>query len=113
MHEKAFESIFLNFLTNSIKYNTGTARAKVQFKMNDEVYIFEFSDNGIGIDVEKYGNQIFEPFQRGNFNEGAEGTGVGLYLVKRIVNSYGGKINVESELGKGATFIIEIPKDRE
>lgn len=113
MHEKAFESIFLNFLTNSIKYNTGTARAKVQFKMTDKVYIFEFSDNGIGIDVEKYGSQIFEPFQRGNFNEGAEGTGVGLYLVKRIVSSYGGEIKVESELDKGATFIIEIPKNRE
>ncbi|NOQ74493.1 MAG: hypothetical protein GQ574_20955 [Crocinitomix sp.] len=112
MHTKAFESIFLNLLTNAIKYNTGTARAKVQFRVKGNDYVFIFSDNGIGIDTEKYGRQIFEPFQRGMFIEGAEGTGVGLYLVKRIVNAYNGEISVESELGHGATFIIKIPMDR-
>jgi signal transduction histidine kinase len=112
MHAKAFESIFLNFLTNAIKYNSGTARASVQFKVDKEEYIFVFSDNGIGIDMAKYGHLIFEPFQRGTFVEGAEGTGVGLYLVKRIINSYGGEITVESELGNGATFTVKIPIKR-
>jgi signal transduction histidine kinase len=112
MHAKAFESIFLNLITNAIKYNTGTARAIVQFRSDAENYIFIFSDNGIGIDTEKYGDVIFKPFQRGKVTIGQEGTGVGLYLVKRIVAAYKGKISVESELDQGATFRIEIPKKR-
>ena len=106
IHPKAFESIYLNFLTNSIKYNHGKPKAWLKFvKTKDDVQ-FSYRDNGKGIDLEKYGADLFKPFQRAGADEKYEGTGVGLYLVKRIVTNLGGTIEVQSELGKGTELII-------
>ena len=66
--------------------------------------ILTFKDNGEGIDLEKFGSRLFTPFTR--FNTEQEGKGIGLYIVKKMIEKNGGKIEVESEIGKGTTFII-------
>ncbi len=106
MHPKAFESVFLNLFTNTIKYNQERPKALINLVLNGKNLIIEYRDNGIGIDLKKYGNELFKPFIRAGFHEKQEGSGVGLYLIKRIVTSYGGGISVESELGKGTLFKI-------
>lgn len=106
MHPKAFESIFLNFITNSIKYNNGQPKAWVKFVKTDEGAQFSYRDNGKGIDLVKYGANLFKPFQRAGADEKYEGSGVGLYLVKRIVTNLGGTIKVKSEINGGTEFII-------
>lgn len=106
MHPKAFESVFLNLFTNTIKYNHQPPKAEIQFLIDGKNLILEYRDNGIGIDLKKYGNELFKPFIRAGYHEKQEGSGVGLYLIKRIVTSYGGSISVESELGTGTLFRI-------
>lgn len=111
MHQKAFESILLNFFTNTIKYNNTQPKAWISFVETSEYRIFNYRDNGIGIDMKHFGKTLFKAFQRGAGNEKNEGTGVGLYLVKRIVNNYNGTITATSELGKGLAFQIKFPKN--
>ncbi len=107
IHPKAFESIFLNFITNAIKYNQSSQpKAWVKLVKIKEGWMFSFRDNGIGIDLEKYGDVLFKPFQRAGASDKYEGTGIGLYLVKRIVTNLGGTIEVKSVLGQGTEFII-------
>ena len=108
-NKKAFESIMLNFLTNTVKYNDRSPVAKVQFlrKFNDQIIIYE--DNGIGLDLQKDRENLFKPFKRIQNHKTTEGTGIGLYLVNQIVLNHGGEIKVESEIGKGIHFEINIP----
>lgn len=110
IHEKALESIFLNLFTNTIKYNQKEPKAELFFLKEGEQLLLKYVDNGIGIDLDKYGADLFKPFQRANPGTDKEGNGVGLYLIKRILDNYGGTIEVQSELGQGTTFIIHLPK---
>ena len=110
MHEKAFESIFLNLFTNTIKYSDGRPKAQIRFLSYSNKYAFRYKDFGVGIDMEKYGERLFKPFQRANESPKKEGTGVGLYLIKKIVENYGGEVKIQSELGQGTLFIMEFPK---
>ena len=66
-----------------------------------------YSDNGIGIDLIKHGSKIFEMFQRFHNDSSIKGSGVGLYLVKRLVEKNQGTIDVESQLTNGTTFRIK------
>jgi PAS domain S-box-containing protein len=104
--------LFQNLIANSIKFcGTGPPEIHIGVTRNDSQWVFAVTDNGIGIDP-TYSERIFNIFQR---LHGAEfpGTGIGLALCKRIVERHGGKIWVESELGKGARFCftLPIPKD--
>jgi signal transduction histidine kinase len=70
-------------------------------------------DNGIGFD-EKYLNKVFLPFQRlHGRGSGYEGVGMGLAICKKIVDRHGGEITARSELGKGSTFIVTLPAEKE
>jgi len=72
--------------------------------------IIEISDEGIGIPKEE-NERLFEPFHRAKNTENIQGTGLGLSIVKLAVNMYNGKIDFQSELGKGTKFIVIIPPE--
>jgi signal transduction histidine kinase len=99
-----------NLISNSIKFMGDQSRPTIEIGTSgtdmDGKPIFYVRDNGIGIEP-KYQERIFGLFNR--LDPSIEGTGIGLTLVKRIVEIHGGHIWVESELGKGATFLFTLP----
>jgi signal transduction histidine kinase len=100
------ESIFLNLLSNSIKYMKPKKSPEISIKTyqtGDDIQL-EFSDNGIGIDLEKHGDDIFR-FGK-TFLPDSDGKGIGLYLIKNQIRTMGDDIEVESKPGFGTTFRI-------
>ena len=108
--KRILHSIFLNLLTNAIKYRRQEIPLYVKISSGeDEVnHILKIADNGMGIDLEKYGDKIFSLFQR--FHSGVNGKGMGLYIIKNQIESLDGTIQVESAKNEGTVFTITIPK---
>lgn len=103
------EELFRNLLSNAIKFNTDPRpTATISAIERDGVVRVAVQDNGIGIDP-RYQERIFELFERLHPQEEFEGTGAGLAICKKIVEGYGGRIWVESEPGKGSTFLFTLP----
>ncbi|SEO41922.1 PAS domain S-box protein [Mucilaginibacter sp. OK283] len=102
-------SIFQNLIINSIKYRSVSIAPVIHIKSvldNDKVILY-FEDNGKGIDLAKSGDQLYGLYKRFDFS--VEGKGMGLFMVKKQVESLGGQINVKSQPGNGTQFIIELP----
>jgi PAS domain S-box-containing protein len=106
INKSYLESIFMNLMTNSIKYRSTTNQLKINIssKVENDELIIKFKDNGIGIDMERNKTKIFGLYQR--FHNHPDSKGLGLYLVKSQVESMGGTISVESNIGKGTTFTL-------
>lgn len=106
INKSYLESIFLNLLTNAIKYREPSRQLRITIatKVEDNNLFMTFKDNGIGIDLERNNDKIFGLYQR--FHNYPESKGLGLYLVKSQVESMGGTISVDSNVGKGTTFTI-------
>lgn len=103
--------LWLNLISNALKFNENELiDIKIGVEDQDNNWLFYITDNGIGIDAE-YQQKIFAIFQRLHAQSQYEGTGIGLALCQRIVSHHGGKIWVESELGKGSTFYFTMPKE--
>lgn len=102
-------NIFYNLILNSINFRQPVRSPLIEIKSRQEemAAVLTFSDNGRGIDLEKYGKQIFGLYKR--FDTSADGRGMGLCMAKTQTETLGGKISVESEVNKGTTFIIELP----
>jgi hypothetical protein len=104
--------VLLNLLTNAIKFNVENGKISVRvFRIEDHVRI-EIQDTGIGIKKEEL-DVIFDEFRQLDSSEtkAYRGTGLGLSISKHYVALHGGLIWAESELGKGSTFIVEIPRE--
>lgn len=106
---KNIQSIVYNLLGNALKYRDPERIPKVIVRTDivDDCIVLTVKDNGLGI-REKNLDQIFSMFKR--FHTHVEGTGIGLYIVKRIVDNAGGKIEVESKVGEGTTFKVYLKK---
>ena len=101
--------LFQNLIENAVKFRSDEPPAiHVSAERGEGEWVFSVKDNGIGIDP-KYQNRLFVVFQRLHSVAKYPGTGIGLALCKRIVERLGGRIWVESELGKGSTFRFTIP----
>jgi PAS domain S-box-containing protein len=101
------EQVIVNLLTNSIKYGSGKP-VKLSIVREKDLVKIRVRDFGIGIAKEDQ-VRIFECFERAVSGNHFGGLGLGLYIVTQILTAHGGKIQVESELGNGATFIVELP----
>ena len=106
--------LFQNLIGNGIKFQAEGQRPHVHVSAEDaeDDWLFSFRDNGIGIDPQ-FNERIFTIFQRLQARGEYPGTGIGLSVCKRIVERHGGRIWVESEAGKGATFKFTLPKSPE
>ena len=103
-------AVFQNLIENSIKYNDkDEIELKIGYKALEDKHLLSFSDNGIGID-ETYHERIFEMFQRLHDYKSYEGSGIGLAMTKKIIEKLNGRIYLSSELGKGTTFFVALPK---
>ena len=100
------KSIFLNLITNAIKYSSPNRLLEIEiesYKENDHT-VLEVRDNGLGFDSNVNGLEILEPFKQ--LDTSKEGSGLGLYLIKTIIDHHHGHIEVKSKLEKGTIFTI-------
>jgi signal transduction histidine kinase len=102
-------SVFYNLISNALKYRDRNRDCTISVNANfdDKQVTLTFVDNGIGIDLVKHKDKIFGLYKRFH-KEVAEGTGIGLHLIKEQIETLGGNITIKSELGKGTTFKVEL-----
>lgn len=102
---KNFRSILYNLLSNAIKYKSPSRVPQIHIKIEkeDKFVLLSVKDNGLGI-ADKEKDQLFTPYTR--FKKRVEGTGIGLYLVKKIIENEGGKIIIQSQEGEGTEFKV-------
>lgn len=108
------KQVLLNLLSNAIKYNRDFGNVELKLQVNGHQFIrILVQDTGTGIATDKL-KGLFQPFNRlGVENSNIEGTGIGLTITRRIVEMMGGSIGVESELGVGSCFWIELPLEQQ
>jgi signal transduction histidine kinase len=103
------QQVFMNLIGNAIKYNRRPgARVEISVEATDDEYRFSVADNGPGIEA-RYRERIWQIFQTLAPRDQVEGTGIGLSVVRRIVESRGGRTWLDSEVGQGTTFHFSWP----
>lgn len=104
--ETQLKSIFLNLITNAIKYSSNNRLLEIEIESyrDGDHTVLEVRDNGVGFDSNVSGREILEPFKQ--LDPSKEGSGLGLYLVKTIIDHHHGHIEVKSKPGKGTIFTI-------
>jgi PAS domain S-box-containing protein len=111
MNEVHLQQLLQNLIGNALKYRGEQAPfIRIDAERSGGNWTVRVADNGIGIDP-LHKDRIFEPFKRLHSSEKYPGTGIGLALCQKIVQRYGGRIWVESELGRGATFCFTVPAE--
>ncbi|MCX2719292.1 PAS domain-containing sensor histidine kinase [Lentiprolixibacter aurantiacus] len=100
------DSVLMNFITNAVKYKDPQRDPVVKLSLEqcNDYTVLSITDNGLGIDLEKYGDKLFGMYK--TFHENPDARGIGLYITKNQVEAMNGKITVSSEPGKGTTFNI-------
>ncbi|MFA7235177.1 MAG: ATP-binding protein, partial [Terrimicrobiaceae bacterium] len=108
------EKVLLNLLTNAIKYTPASGTVTVRWRCSAEEVCIEISDTGVGIPASDL-PKIFDRFHqvRTNASNQVQGVGIGLALAKDLVTEHGGRIDVESVVGRGSTFRVVLPHDLE
>ncbi len=101
--------VLTNLLDNALKFTLGEGKVTILTQQTDHDIRIKIIDEGRGIDAEDL-HTVFEPFQRGRRAEDTGGIGLGLAVVKAIVEAHGGRVVLESELGKGSVFTVILPK---
>jgi two-component system OmpR family sensor kinase len=106
--QKLLFQVFSNLLSNAVKYSPGGGTIDVSADIAADQVVVSIADHGIGIPAGDL-DRLFERYHRGSNVSGIVGTGVGLYLVKMVVDLHGGRIEVVSDEGKGSRFTVSLP----
>jgi PAS domain S-box-containing protein len=111
-YETPVYQVLQNLISNSLKYHSTAESPKIEITVEEREreWLFNVKDNGIGIDP-SYHAKVFQLFQRLHTKTEYSGSGIGLSLCKKIIEDLKGKIWIESEEGKGCTFIFTLPKN--
>ena len=106
--KSTFNSIAQNLISNALKYHSPDRRCRITIKtkLENEFFCFSIEDNGVGIDLENQRKKLFGLFQR--ISTIQDGSGLGLYMIKKLIENNGGRIDVESQVGKGSVFYVYI-----
>lgn len=107
-NEELLMQVWVNIFDNAIKFTPKEGTILARLRKSDSAISVEISDSGIGMDEETK-EHIFDKFYQGDRSHYSEGNGLGMALVKRIVDLCGGSIKIDSRLDEGTTFIIELP----
>ncbi len=109
--ESYLDSIFMNLITNGIKYcsDERDSFVRIYLKEKEQYLVLCVEDNGLGIDLAKNREKIFGLYK--TFHEHPDSRGIGLFITKNQIEAMGGKIDVESEVGKGSIFKIYLPHE--
>jgi cell cycle sensor histidine kinase DivJ len=110
--KQACQQIILNLLSNAVKFTPRHGRVVINVRSEGNSSLIQITDTGIGIgpsDLAKLGNPFFQA--SGSYNRAYEGTGLGLSIVRGLVGLHGGTIAIESELGKGTSVTVRLPRD--
>ena len=102
------KNIIINLITNAIKFSNEDQEIEIHAKTNSQTSVISVKDKGIGIPKEDQPH-LFSSFFRGANVINIAGTGLGLHIVKRYVDLLKGTVDLQSDLGKGTTFILTIP----
>ncbi|MBE5732029.1 MAG: HAMP domain-containing histidine kinase [Clostridiales bacterium] len=105
--ESMLEIVFNNLISNAVKFTNNGGKVSVTLKKKADIAIISVTDTGCGMTKET-GARIFDKFYQGDTSRSSEGNGLGLALVKKVINVLGGEISVQSELNKGSTFTVKI-----
>ena len=108
LDEKLLQLILKNLLSNAMKYSPKTSPVQLELNCELNQIVLRVSDRGIGIPADEK-SLLFNPFFRGSNIGVTPGVGLGLVIIKECVDLHGGKIFVESEVGKGTTFTVTLP----
>jgi sigma-B regulation protein RsbU (phosphoserine phosphatase) len=110
MARPGLHSILYNLLSNSLKYAEPGRRPRIHVStaLADGAVMLSVQDNGRGINLERHAQELFQLFRR--FHPEVVGSGMGLYLVNRLVHQAGGRVEVDSIVGQGTTFRLYLPR---
>lgn len=108
----ALRSILQNIISNAIQYSSTVPFPEIKITTNYSVneVLISVEDNGVGIDLETNESKVFGLFKRIQNDE--SGSGIGMYIVNKLLENYGGKLLLKSELGKGSEFTVVIPFEK-
>ncbi|MGY2134499.1 PAS domain-containing sensor histidine kinase [Hymenobacter sp. HD11105] len=107
--EKNLRSVVYNLLSNALKYHHPDRPPQVRLRYFRQAgnHVLRVQDNGLGLDLSQGTDKLFGMFQR--LHTHVEGSGLGLYMIKKIVDNAGGRLDVQSQLGEGTTFMVYLP----
>jgi two-component system, OmpR family, sensor kinase len=107
---KLLSQVFHNLVANAVKYSPAEAAVQVRCELDGRSAVVAVEDRGLGI-PERDREHLFERYYRGSNVTGIVGSGIGLYLVKTVIDLHHGEIFVESEEGKGSRFTVKLPAE--
>ena len=109
-NEDLLQQVWINLISNAIKFTDENGKISIQLMDTEDTATVKITDTGIGMNAESI-NHIFDKFYQADKSHSSNGNGLGLALVKRIVDLCDGTIRVKSMLGEGSSFTVELPKN--